>query len=44
MGFEFVMKKCRKCGCDFVASDESMNYCDECYLEEFEPFDGPEEY
>jgi hypothetical protein len=30
MGFEFVMKKCHKCGCDFMASDERMNYCDEC--------------
>jgi len=38
MGFGLVMKRCQKCGCDFVAHDERMNYCDECYGVEYEPF------
>ena len=44
MGFGFVMKRRRRCEFDFVAYDERVNFCDECYLVEFEPVEWPSEY
>ena len=38
MDFKFVMKRCRKCGCDFVTSDDRAYYCDDCCWMEDEPF------
>ena len=38
MGFGITWKKCLKCACGFSAIDGRVNYCSDCYLNEFEPF------
>lgn len=39
MGFGIIQKKCEKCGHDFETSDDRVNYCRDCYLDEFEPLE-----
>ena len=39
MGFGITWKKCLKCGREFSTIDERVNYCEDCYLDEFEPFE-----
>ena len=42
MGFGITRKKCFKCDCGFSAIDGRVNYCSDCYLKEFEPFEESE--
>ena len=39
MGFGIMQKQCLKCGFVFSTIDERVNYCMDCYLDEFEPFE-----
>ncbi|MFB0562936.1 MAG: hypothetical protein ACETWM_17195 [Candidatus Lokiarchaeia archaeon] len=39
MGFGINGKNCLKCRREFSTDDERVNYCRDCYLDEFEPFE-----
>ncbi|NVM54529.1 MAG: hypothetical protein HWN66_12565 [Candidatus Helarchaeota archaeon] len=36
MGFGIAIKNCAKCCCEFSIHDDRVNYCKDCYLDEFE--------
>lgn len=35
MRFGIIKKKCENCGREFETSDDRVNYCEDCYLDEF---------
>jgi len=39
MRFGIIQKDCLKCGCEISTQDNRVNYCTDCYLDEFEPLE-----
>ena len=39
MGFGITRKKCLRCDCEFSVIDGRVNYCTDCYLNEYVPFE-----